>query len=152
MKRFALLLSFVVPLTSCAFFKAVFSPGEIATIDQCADAQLQPTISALFTQALALAMTPPTSATAAALDALAASIPEGEAAIGCILKSIATAGRQALDGGTIASVITGATAVRAATVLDPVSQSNVDGNLEAFETRHKRLSVLPVLPVPDAGK
>lgn len=151
MKRFAI-LPVLLCLTSCAFFKSVFSSSEVATIDQCLDSQLQPAISALFSRVLALAVQPATSATSAALDALAAEVPQGEAAVGCILKSIAMAGRQALDGGTLAGVIANADATRAPTVLDPVSQSNVDANVEAYEVRHHRISVLPVVGPTDAGK
>ena len=151
MKRFTL-LPVLLCLTSCAFLKSVFSPAEVAAIDQCLDSQLQPAISALFSRVMALAVQPATSATAAALDAIAAEVPQGEAAVGCILKSIAIAGRQALDGGTIEGVITGATASRHVTVLDPVSQSNADANVEAYEIRHRRIAVLPTQAAQDAGK
>lgn len=149
MKRIALLAALVLPLNGCSFLHAVFSPGEIATIDQCANAELQPEISTLFTQVMKLAIQPATSATAALLDALAASVPNGEAAVGCILKSIAVAEQQALDGGTLAGVIASADAAHPTVILDPPSKANAQANALAYETRHKRIAVVSA---PDAGK
>lgn len=145
MKRFAL-LALLLTSTSCTFLRALFSPSTIATIDQCGEAELQPAINSLFTQVLKFALQPATSATAVALDALAATLPEGEAAVGCILRAISAAGRVVLDGGSIANVIASGNMRAGALMLDPATQSNIDANLEAYEARHKRIAVLPVPP------
>lgn len=131
MTRLAPIVALLV-LSSCTVLKAIFTPSEIGTIDQCLAAELQPAITMVMSAVATNAFKPATSATAAALDDLAAAAPDGEAAVDCALESIAMVGRQTLDGGG------------GAVVFDSVSQSRVDANLEAYEQRHRRIAVIAV--------